>query len=394
MTDDTHGSSPHDPEAEQNLEHEHEQTSTEAETWHGGAPEDDFKDPAHETHEVESEEGATVFEEPDVAPVETHESFDTEETIAEPTKKRSVLLPVVVTVGGILLLGVLAYWQFGDALHGDQPTPTVASQIVAPRVSLRQTGSKTASEQNTSTAVAPKTDMVPVTNVEPMGSTTVLPIQAQNVVLAPAPAPSPTTVVIQTAPAVPAVTTRAATAETDARIAALSTQVQDLQKALAEATAQLSQLSTKLSATPPAAPAAATQQSTLAIEERINGIEQKLMQIEHAPPAAPAPTTVVVASQAPVVEEPVLVTRTPHVTRHKTVHHKAPAKVRVSKPVANTHWVLRAASPEEAWVAKNSLTSDLQPVQVGDSLAGVGKITAIREQGGAWVIVGTKGTIR
>src|ERR1700722_17019048 len=111
MTDDTHGSPPVDPEADAN--YEEAPAATEGETWHGGEPEDDFKDPAHEIPAAENEEGATVFEEePETQPGGAQDGGESYET-AEPEKKRNILLPVMVTVGGILLLGMLAYWQFG-----------------------------------------------------------------------------------------------------------------------------------------------------------------------------------------------------------------------------------------------------------------------------------------
>ena len=187
---------------------------------------------------------------------------------------------------------------------------------------------------------------------------------------APAPAAAPVTVVVAAPPA-PAAT---ASSETDARIAALSAHVEELQKALADATQQLNEVNAKLAAGQNAQP----QQSTLAIEERINGIEQKMMQMEQHK-AKPSVTIATINAVAPAP-------RRTHVT-----HRQTPVSHRTVKAV---HWVLRAASPDEAWVAKDIYTSDLQPVEVGDSLAGIGKVTAIREENGAWMIEGTQGEIR
>lgn len=56
-------------------------------------------------------------------------------------------------------------------------------------------------------------------------------------------------------------------------------------------------------------------------------------------------------------------------------------------------WVLKSAKPGIAWVAQKG-SSELKTVAVGDSLAGVGKITAIvKDSTGRWVVSGTRGRI-
>lgn len=56
--------------------------------------------------------------------------------------------------------------------------------------------------------------------------------------------------------------------------------------------------------------------------------------------------------------------------------------------------VLRAATPEAAWVSKGSYSSALQQVQVGDTLPGIGKIKEIRQRGESWLIIGSFGVLR
>jgi intracellular multiplication protein IcmG len=59
---------------------------------------------------------------------------------------------------------------------------------------------------------------------------------------------------------------------------------------------------------------------------------------------------------------------------------------------ASPRWILKAAQPGTAWVSKSG-ESDMTSVSVGDSLAGIGKITAVEYMNGQWVVQGTKGKI-
>ncbi len=92
---------------------------------------------------------------------------------------------------------------------------------------------------------------------------------------------------------------------------------------------------------------------------------------------------------APVIKKTVS-----HATHtSKPVHHKA-KKVPSSVASVKNRMVLRAASPDEAWIAKDQMTTDLQPVHVGDTVSGIGTVTAIRDDNGIWVVDGTHGSIR
>ncbi len=64
------------------------------------------------------------------------------------------------------------------------------------------------------------------------------------------------------------------------------------------------------------------------------------------------------------------------------------------RPVApvTTVWVLKGAQPGRAMVAKKG-ENDLHPVAVGDTLPGIGRITAIEYRDGKWSVIGTLGTI-
>ncbi len=56
--------------------------------------------------------------------------------------------------------------------------------------------------------------------------------------------------------------------------------------------------------------------------------------------------------------------------------------------------VLRAATPQAAWVASSKTALDLQRVAIGDSLPKIGRILAIVQKAGKWEIIGTKGVVK
>lgn len=83
----------------------------------------------------------------------------------------------------------------------------------------------------------------------------------------------------------------------------------------------------------------------------------------------------------------------------------APKKRRVRAASSNTaspvvsskvtsRWVLKSAKPGMAWVAPPG-SNELKSVAVGDTLAGVGRVTAIaKDEAGRWYVSGTRGRIR
>ncbi|HCM83571.1 MAG TPA: hypothetical protein PKW15_02055 [Alphaproteobacteria bacterium] len=70
---------------------------------------------------------------------------------------------------------------------------------------------------------------------------------------------------------------------------------------------------------------------------------------------------------------------------------KKVVKAAPTQPV--TSWELRSASDGMAWITKRG-DNQLFRINVGDEVPGIGRVTAIREQGGQWVVVGTQGQIR
>ena len=179
------------------------------------------------------------------------------------------------------------------------------------------------------------------------------------------------------------------------RLNALTAHVEDLQKALAQTTQQLSQISNMVAAKMPASP------QDSAIENRLNKIEQQVLQIQHAEPvtaASPVVTqetsTAVVADATP--EKPAVKSS---VSTHKRKVPPKPSHVthKVSSAKStktSSHWTLRAATPNEAWVSNGDSSDEFRHVQVGDTLSGIGRIEAIRQTGDNWTIEGTQGSVR
>ncbi|MDE2029969.1 MAG: hypothetical protein KGI97_05315, partial [Alphaproteobacteria bacterium] len=85
---------------------------------------------------------------------------------------------------------------------------------------------------------------------------------------------------------------------------------------------------------------------------------------------------------------------------HKTVRHAAPHKTarkaprRATRHAAAPRWILRAALPGQAWVATSATSRDLHHLRVGDTLEGIGRVTAIEASGNGWIVRGTAGEIR
>ncbi|MDB5490749.1 MAG: hypothetical protein JWO78_598 [Micavibrio sp.] len=69
------------------------------------------------------------------------------------------------------------------------------------------------------------------------------------------------------------------------------------------------------------------------------------------------------------------------------------AKKATARPVkVSTSWVLKGAQPDQATVAKAG-ESDSRTVRVGDTLPGIGRITAVEFRDGRWSVIGTQGRV-
>ncbi len=73
----------------------------------------------------------------------------------------------------------------------------------------------------------------------------------------------------------------------------------------------------------------------------------------------------------------------------------APVKTTATKkaPVVRKSWVLRSAKPGMAWISEKG-SAEIKTISVGDTVSGIGKVTAIaKDDGGRWVVNGTQGKI-
>lgn len=72
---------------------------------------------------------------------------------------------------------------------------------------------------------------------------------------------------------------------------------------------------------------------------------------------------------------------------------KPAAKKAAAPAAARKAWVLRSAKPGVAWVSEKG-SNEMRTVSVGDTLSGIGKVTAITTDAqGRWVVNGTRGSI-
>ena len=350
--------------------------------------------------------------------------------VEEPPTKRAAFLPIAAAVGGVLLLGSVAWWSLKEdssfSLLSSIDTATSALSLPSQPVPFRPDEKKSAEltplapQPSLMTDVAPKTDSSAqkemVAPESPLGaSSSALPSPQETVPLA-----KPVEPAIQASPAAESVPTFAASATTqtnpdvEQRITALTARAEELQKALDLANQQLEK-ATAARDTATAQEAAATA-SAKALQEKIVALEQKLSasSIKEATASAKSPeeqvdktgqkptaeaTTTNTADEVPssstiesadkVKEKPVLATKQKAARKSIRKTTKAPSQ---AKPVSSL--VLRAVSSGRAWVAKNTTSSELTEVIVGDTVAGIGTVKAIEQQGGKWVVRGTKGTIQ
>ncbi len=404
---------PYNSDPQNQDEHKEE---TGAEVWHDDRPPvDDFADhPAEEA----------------VASEEAMPEGDQSEAPVTEKKKRSILLPIAVGIIGVLFLGAMLYIQFGGSNSNTNPPPiaVASSAPSSPTTAAASTTSSTPASgdvdigslyngatQDQSQGKPTAADAAPTTSsaiMTPPPAPASTPASPPSVVPSKAdqptqpslqPSPPPMAVqnpIVMPAPIAPAPPTSATSdnGAAEQRLSALTSRVDDLQKALDQATQQLGQVSNMVAANPPSQN---TAQTNPALEERLDKLEQRLAQLSNSETAS---TSSGISEPQPTSRSnSVVMSRMTHKAKHKSRKHGAPknvahnvsrhhTKVANAGP-ANTHWVLRAATPDSAWVATSASSADLRRVEIGDDLPGVGRVRAIHQTGDSWVIEGSKGTV-
>jgi len=398
---------------------------------------DDPQPPVDTFHDSDmgAEGTATVSEESG-----EHVGYEKEES-TEPQdggQKKSKLIPLIAVVGVLLVLAAVLFWQFGmgsslttvtvqahplkpPAISDTVPLPTLDAKPKIADTTTAPLSDSSASNNLMSPGAAPSPVSsggvaLPTTN---NNASTILPNMDQHMASPPSLDQSAAVAPIQNQSATtnnvpkntPANNDRLS--DLDARLSALSGHVEELQRSLDLASQQLSQVSIELTANQNKT---STNQG---IEDRLNQIEQHLAQVEHTPPSLSVPSSLKSdqtsgvrsklgeeATNARQYSKERLKSRRERVVhstamhKHKVVHmashHPAPELASSSGILAESKssWVLRAATPNEAWVAKNSTSSELTHVQLGDELPGVGVVQTIRPFGDSWIIEGTEGIVR
>lgn len=273
---------------------------------------------------------------------------------------RSALLPIVAALGGVLLLGTVAWWQFGggssslpsvvtSAAPGGLPLPAMPPVVATPEkssdapspldaaISAAQVAPKTASvsqkgPENNGLAVASSSNAMPTSpdgalqQAKPVATTVpnvpAAPVVAAPVVAAPVVSAAPVSAVVPLAPAAaaipaaqpsaPVVPNASATAVvpapvsssapapasdvSDHRIEMLTARVDSLQKALDQANQQLGQMTNVIGASSGIGAAAAPSKD---LQDRLDKLEQEITTINSRP--APAATRPVPAHAVPSV---------------------------------------------------------------------------------------------
>lgn len=122
-----------------------------------------------------------------------------------------------------------------------------------------------------------------------------------------------------------------------------------------------------------------------ALSKKIEELEQKLADAERAPAPEKAASAPKAAKQAaaPDAEKP---------AAKKAPAAATTAKAPAAAPAKVVSWELKAAQPGKAVLASRS-TGDTRNVSVGDTVDGLGKITAISNESGRWTVRGTKGQV-
>ncbi|MCL2468752.1 MAG: hypothetical protein FWF24_00750 [Alphaproteobacteria bacterium] len=180
-----------------------------------------------------------------------------------------------------------------------------------------------------------------------------------------------------------------------ARFDALTDQVQALQKTVDQVVsknealmAQIDNLQSQLSDSA-AKPDQALQDKVTQLEAQLAALKNDNMRGINLAPASEVTTLA-------AVKKPVA---TPKAAAKPAPAKKATAPAKAAKPaplpaVKNEGWVLRAATPEAAWVSAGMASQDFRRIRVGEELPGLGKVNQIRQIDGRWEVVTEKAILQ
>lgn len=199
--------------------------------------------------------------------------------------------------------------------------------------------------------------------------------------------PAPVKAVPLQAASAPSVPASAVSPDMNARLNELAAQIETLRKTVDQVSQETQSIVAKTEqqkASPDMA----------ALVSRLNEMEAKLSTSKKAAKASVSSSTAGVTLSGVTAEGEPLTKKEKVVSssKAKTKASKASAK-KTAHQTTQKKWVLRAATPDAAWVATSKESAELRQIHVGDTLPGVGKVRAINQNGASWEVVGSKGSI-
>lgn len=419
--------------------------ATTSDTWESELPpEDDFHD-ADDAASVMGDDG--LAEEP--ASDEAYEA-----NLLEEKKKRGKTILFIAMVAGVVLIGLLAYLQFGT---DDEPstiaypaaavmnvsnlgettkvtattpeaTVSVETNEKTGRVDLDALYQKGQERSGTKVALpgAPPAELVtekpiadsstgiissssdtaimPPPVATPTAATAALPPVNVNQPLPPASA-TPTAKVqpeaakplsvalggmdpaVKAASVQPQAQAQPESAEMEARLKAVTDQMESLQRSLDEAMAQNANLMAQIE-TLQKEKAAMLEKK----EEPVVRVEKKEKPARAAKPAEDVGLYMDALMDHPAVAPDAPVAKKASVKKADKKRETSSSKKATAKK--DSGWVLRAATPDAAWISAGRESQELRRVAVGESIPGLGKVKEIRQEGDKWAVVGENGSLR
>ncbi len=178
-------------------------------------------------------------------------------------------------------------------------------------------------------------------------------------------------------PPTPAATPEAVAQNAEA-LGALDGRLQDVLKRMEQIESELGSVKT------------AKQTDTEGLQKTIESLKAEIAELKRRPVAAQSPAKVAKLE----VDEPEPAVEEQPAPRKKSAPKKPKpaAKVATATPASSGRWELRAAQPGRAWVSKPG-ERDMQSVEVGQTISGIGRVTGILYQNGRWTVQGTQGQI-
>lgn len=134
---------------------------------------------------------------------------------------------------------------------------------------------------------------------------------------------------------------------------------------------------------------------TSGLEQTIETLKVEITELKNCPaPSVPAAKKPVPLEEPDEVDEPAAeIAEAPKPAPvKKAAKPKAASKTAAPSSASPGRWELRAAQPGRAWVSKAG-ERDMQSVEIGQSLPGIGRVTGIVYQNGRWTVQGTAGQL-